>query len=54
MITRIATVAVYVEDQDKAEEFWTRQVGFGVKKETKWGRKRPGWKSARAAGQRIW
>jgi lactoylglutathione lyase len=37
MITRIATVAVYVEDQDKAEEFWTRQVGFEVKRRDKMG-----------------
>jgi lactoylglutathione lyase len=30
MITRIATVAVYVEDQQAALKFWTEQVGFVV------------------------
>jgi lactoylglutathione lyase len=30
MIKRIATVAVYVEDQQKAKEFWTEKVGFEV------------------------
>lgn len=30
MITEIATVAVYVEDQKKAKEFWTEKVGFVV------------------------
>lgn len=30
MITEIATVAVYVEDQQKAKEFWTNKVGFEV------------------------
>jgi predicted enzyme related to lactoylglutathione lyase len=30
MITTIATVAVYVEDQQKSVDFWTRQVGFRV------------------------
>jgi len=28
MITQIATVAVYVEDQEKALDFWTRAMGF--------------------------
>ena len=32
MITHIATVAVYVDDQEKAEEFWTKQVGFETKR----------------------
>jgi lactoylglutathione lyase len=27
---KIATVAVYVENQDKALEFWTKKVGFVV------------------------
>lgn len=30
MITNIGTVAVYVEDQQKAKEFWTIKVGFEV------------------------
>ncbi|RFU69490.1 VOC family protein [Bacillus sp. V59.32b] len=30
MITKIATAAVYVEDQQKAKAFWTEKVGFDV------------------------
>ncbi|MFS0863176.1 VOC family protein [Fredinandcohnia sp. 179-A 10B2 NHS] len=30
MIKQIATVAVYVEDQQKAKTFWSDKVGFGV------------------------
>ncbi|AKS38185.1 hypothetical protein NP92_05895 [Anoxybacillus gonensis] len=30
MIRRIATVAVYVEDQQKAKQFWIEKVGFDV------------------------
>jgi predicted enzyme related to lactoylglutathione lyase len=30
MIQKIATVAVYVEDQQKALQFWTEKVGFVV------------------------
>jgi lactoylglutathione lyase len=30
MIKRIATVTIYVEDQDQALRFWTEQVGFTV------------------------
>ena len=30
MITTIGTVAVYVDDQEKSLDFWTRQVGFSV------------------------
>ncbi|MBT2759197.1 VOC family protein [Mesobacillus foraminis] len=30
MIKKIATVAVYVEDQQKAKTFWTEKVGFDV------------------------
>lgn len=26
MIKRIATVAIYVEDQQKAKEFWTEKI----------------------------
>ncbi len=31
MIKQIATVAVYVEDQRKALEFWTEQAGFELR-----------------------
>ncbi|SOC08678.1 catechol 2,3-dioxygenase-like lactoylglutathione lyase family enzyme [Ureibacillus xyleni] len=30
MITNIGTVAIYVDDQQKAKEFWTKKVGFVV------------------------
>jgi lactoylglutathione lyase len=30
MIKQIATVAIYVEDQQKAKTFWTEKVGFEV------------------------
>ncbi|MFC7687793.1 VOC family protein [Ureibacillus sp. GCM10028918] len=30
MISNIGTVAVYVEDQQKAKTFWTEKVGFEV------------------------
>jgi predicted enzyme related to lactoylglutathione lyase len=33
MIAKIATAAVYVEDQEKAIEFWTKRVGFIVHRE---------------------
>src|SRR5436309_4331280 len=33
MITKIATAAVYVENQRNAVEFWTKQVGFEVHRE---------------------
>ena len=33
LIRKIATAAVYVEDQRKAVEFWTKQVGFRVHRE---------------------
>ena len=37
MIARIATAAVYVEDQEKAVDFWTSQVGFEVRVEKEMG-----------------
>lgn len=37
MITNIATVAVYVEDQQKAKQFWTEKVGFEVTAERQMG-----------------
>jgi lactoylglutathione lyase len=37
MITKIATAAVYVEDQQKAIDFWTNQVGFEVRLERQMG-----------------
>ncbi|KKB73298.1 MULTISPECIES: VOC family protein [Bacillus] len=30
MITNVGTVAVYVEDQQKAKDFWTNKAGFDV------------------------
>ncbi|MBV7336654.1 VOC family protein [Chloroflexi bacterium TSY] len=33
MIKNIATVGVYVEDQDKALEFWTEKFGFQVNRD---------------------
>ncbi len=33
VIENMATVAVYVEDQQKSLEFWTEQVGFTVLRE---------------------
>jgi lactoylglutathione lyase len=33
MIRKIATAAVYVDDQRKTVEFWTKQVGFKVHRE---------------------
>lgn len=33
MIKQISTVAVYVEDQQKAKSFWTEKMGFEVKAE---------------------
>jgi lactoylglutathione lyase len=33
MIRKIATAAVYVEDQQRAVQFWTKQVGFEVRRE---------------------
>jgi lactoylglutathione lyase len=30
MIKQIATVAVYVEDQQKAKTFWSEKVGFDI------------------------
>lgn len=39
MITNIGTVAVYVEDQQKAKEFWTKKVGFKVITEQQMGPK---------------
>lgn len=34
MITKIATVAVYVDDQQKAKTFWTEKAGFELIRET--------------------
>jgi lactoylglutathione lyase len=33
MFSSIATVAVYVDDQDRALWFWTKQVGFELRAE---------------------
>ena len=32
MIQRIATVAVYVDDQDRAQEFWRDRVGLELRR----------------------
>lgn len=37
MIQKIATVAIYVEDQQKAKTFWTEKVGFRIVRETPMG-----------------
>lgn len=37
MISKMATVAVYVEDQQKAKAFWTEKVGFELVRETPMG-----------------
>jgi lactoylglutathione lyase len=34
MIQRIATVAVYVDDQNRALEFWTKKAGFELRRDT--------------------
>ncbi|MGZ4779292.1 MAG: VOC family protein [Thermoanaerobaculia bacterium] len=34
MIKRIGTASVYVTNQDKAIEFWTKKVGFEVRRDT--------------------
>jgi len=31
MIGKLGTVALYVDDQDAAERFWTERVGFEVR-----------------------
>jgi predicted enzyme related to lactoylglutathione lyase len=33
MITKIATAAVYVDDQEQAVQFWVEQVGFRIHRE---------------------
>ncbi|MDX6151564.1 VOC family protein [Marinococcus sp. PL1-022] len=33
MIGKIASTAVYVEDQQRAKEFWTEKIGFEVRSE---------------------
>ena len=37
MITKIATAAVYVDDQEKAIDFWVEQVGFRIQNEESMG-----------------
>jgi lactoylglutathione lyase len=37
MIKRIATVGVYVDNQEKAKQFWTEKVGFVVHAERQMG-----------------
>lgn len=37
LISRIATAAIYVQDQQKAVRFWTERVGFDVHREAEMG-----------------
>jgi lactoylglutathione lyase len=37
MIKKIATAAVYVEDQQKAKSFWLEKVGFELRREEQMG-----------------
>lgn len=37
MLTKIATAAVYVDDQQKAVEFWTKQAGLELRRNTPMG-----------------
>jgi predicted enzyme related to lactoylglutathione lyase len=39
MIEKIATAAVYVEDQTSAKDFWTKKVGFELRREQPMGPK---------------
>jgi catechol 2,3-dioxygenase-like lactoylglutathione lyase family enzyme len=36
MITQIATVSIYVEDQQLSLKFWTDKIGFEVKQIIRW------------------
>jgi lactoylglutathione lyase len=38
MIKKLATAALYVEDQEKAVEFWTKRAGFEVHREEAMGK----------------
>ncbi|RYL93509.1 VOC family protein [Sporolactobacillus sp. THM7-4] len=37
MINKIASVSIYVDDQDKAIDFWTNKVSFEVRKDMSMG-----------------
>lgn len=37
MINKIASVSIYVDDQDAAVDFWTKKIGFQVVKDTQMG-----------------
>lgn len=43
MIKQIA-VAVYVEDQQKAKQFWTEKVGLILQPTTRWDLEQAGWR----------
>lgn len=45
MIKQIGTVAVYVEDQQKAKQFWSEKVGFALWRTIRWGQTQAGWRS---------
>jgi len=36
MITQIATVSIYAEDQQPSLKFWTDKMGFEVKAKHQW------------------
>lgn len=43
MIKQIGTVAVYVEDQQKAKQFWSEKVGFDIMADHPMGQTQAGW-----------
>ena len=51
MIGPVKTVAVYVEDQQKAEAFYTGPLGFVVRRRVAMGPRRAGSKSGRGAAR---
>ena len=46
MIKHINTIAIYVEDQDRALAFYKEKLGFEVHLDRRWDRRRDGLKSA--------
>ena len=48
MISHINTVSIYVEDQDKALDFWTQVIGFVVRLSEPMGPNSDGSRSVRA------
>ncbi len=54
MIRQVATVAVYVEDQEKAKAFWRDKVGFKCETSSRWARSGAGSKSLPRAPSPAW